>query len=173
VTARAPEFSRVVDVRHIDTAPMRLVANSEECAALAVRFGLNAIAKFTVEITLAHDKPAILAKGILRANIIQSCAISSEDLPVTIHEKINLRFVPAEALTYGPDEEIEISADDCDEIPFDGGRFDLGEELAQTLAMLIDPFATGPAADNVREKGLLISEAANGPFAGLAGLKKS
>ncbi|HEX2793115.1 MAG TPA: DUF177 domain-containing protein, partial [Croceicoccus sp.] len=69
------------------------------------------------------------------------------------------------------DEEIELEADELDEIPFTGERFDLGEAVAQSLALAIDPFMAGPDADRVRrEVGLAEPEKEN-PFAALKGLK--
>ena len=105
----------------------------------------------------------------MRAEIVQTCAVSGDDLPVTIEEPFTLRFVPEAPVT---EEEIELEEEDLDEIPYAGTAFDLGEAVAQSLALAIDPFATGPDANRVRaEKGLL-DEAAAGPFAALAALKK-
>jgi uncharacterized metal-binding protein YceD (DUF177 family) len=100
---------------------------------------------------------------------VQSCAVSGEDLAVRIDEPLALRFVPA-AQPEG--EEIELDADELDEIPFEGHVFDLGEAVAQSLALAIDPYATGPEADQVRKEAGLLDEAASGPFAALAALKK-
>ena len=62
-------------------------------------------------------------------------------------------------------------ASDCDEITYSGDRFDVGEAVAQSLALAIDPFATGPEADRIRtEVGLEEPEKEN-PFAALKGLK--
>ena len=109
-----------------------------------------------------------MARGRLHAAIVQSCAVSGEDLPVRIEEPLALRFVPA-AQPEG--EEIELDAEDLDEIPFEGDEFDLGEAAAQSLALAIDPYATGPNADQVRQEAGLTDEAASGPFAALAALK--
>ncbi len=51
--------------------------------------------------------------------------------------------------------------------------FDLGEAVAQSLALAIDPYAVGPSAEQARKDAGLGDEAASGPFAALAGLKKS
>ena len=60
-----------------------------------------------------------------------------------------------------------------DEIFYEGDSFDLGEAVAQSLALAIDPFACGPDADRVRqEKGLSADDQPSGPFAALAALKK-
>ncbi|MEO7247736.1 MAG: DUF177 domain-containing protein, partial [Novosphingobium sp.] len=114
----------------------------------------------------------ITASGRLEAQIVQRCAISAEDLPVTISEPLALRFVPATAQQQ-PDAEIELNADDCDEVHFTGTTIDLGEEMAQSLAVAIDPFLTGPQADEARRKAGIVDVDAAGPFAALAALKKS
>ena len=112
----------------------------------------------------------VSATGRLNADIVQTCAISGDDLPVRIDEPVALRFVPA-ADTHRPDEEVELDADALDEIEYQGTQFDLGEELAQGLAVAIDPFLAGPNAEEARRKAGLSDETANGPFAALAGLK--
>ena len=71
-----------------------------------------------------------------------------------------------------PDEELEIDAEACDEIEFEGTQFDLGEQIAQTLSLAIDPYATGPNAERARKESGLSDEASNGPFAALAALRK-
>jgi len=164
-----PEFSRPIDVRAITEPALALEASPEECIALARRFDLVRIKWLRVNIDLERQGHDVLAKGRLRAAIIQSCAVSGEDLPAAIDEVLDLRFVPA-ITAVRPEAEIEIGEQDCDEIPYDGTRFDLGEAVAQSLALAIDPFAEGPGAAKVRAAGLL-GDAAAGPFAGLAALK--
>ena len=149
---------------------MLLTANAEECASLAQRFALAGIDRLEAEITLARTADGAEARGHLNAEIIQNCAISGEDFPVTISEPLFFRFVPAAAGNQ-PDEEIEIAADDCDEIEFEGCMIDPGEAVAQSLALAIDPFATGPGAGEARRRAGIISEGAAGPFAALAALK--
>jgi len=66
---------------------------------------------------------------------------------------------------------IEVGAEDLDGMEYTGGAFDLGEALAQDLALAVDPFATGPAAERARQEAGLAGEAVSGPFAALAALK--
>jgi len=166
-----PEFSRIVDIRYIEPKPQIYTATPEECAALAKRFGLVAIHSLSATLTLTREAKAVQANGRLTAAIVQSCAVSAEDLPVSINEPLALRFVPEAALEIKPDEEVELTEDILDEIPYTDERFDLGEELAQSLALAIDPFAIGPEAERVRAAGLLTDEL-SGPFAALAALKQ-
>ena len=166
-----PEFSREIDVRQAEGKHMLLAATADECAALARRFALVRIDRLKAELVLSRVENGAEGRGQLRAAIVQICAVSGEDLPVTIDEPIFFRFVAAEA-ERGPDEEVEIALDECDEIEFSGTMIDIGEAVAQSLALAIDPFAVGPNAEQARRKAGLLDESAAGPFAALAALKK-
>jgi hypothetical protein len=80
-----------------------------------------------------------------------------------------LRFVPERPRSRRGD---RAGGSDLDEIPFAGTTFDLGEAVAQSLALAIDPFATGPEADRVAQGKGPERRSASGPFAALAALKK-
>jgi Large ribosomal RNA subunit accumulation protein YceD len=165
------EFERFFDLRQLPAAVIALHATPAECAALAARFGLVAVERLDATIVLGADGPAVRAEGRLQAAIVQNCAVSGEDLAVRIDEPVSLRFVPAEDAP-ASEEEIELQGGEPDEIEFDGSRFDLGEALAQGLALAIDPFAAGPGADEARRRAGLLGEAEAGPFAALAKLRK-
>ena len=164
-----PEFSRPVDVRQADRKHMRLEARDAERIALARRFGLVRIDRLEAELDLDRDGSNVGVSGGLVADIVQSCAVSGEDLPVKIDQPLALRFVPYAAA--GADEDLEIDSAEIDEIEYQGSEFDLGEAVAQSLALMIDPFATGPQAEQARRDAGLGDEAGSGPFAALAKLK--
>lgn len=166
------EFSRLIDPRKIDAGPLELEATEAERAALAKRFGLVAVNALTATIELEPKSTGVAANGSLQADIVQSCAVSGDDLPAQIEETIALKFVP-EQVREPSEEEIELAPEELDEIEYAGDRFDLGEAVAQTLALAIDPFAEGPRADEVRaEKGLASDDEPSGPLAeALAALK--
>ncbi|GGC42413.1 metal-binding protein [Novosphingobium marinum] len=166
-----PELSRPVDVRQAEGKAMSIVASEAERVALSERFGLVRIDRLEAEIELHRKDRRVTASGTLSADFVQSCAVSAEDLPVSIDEDLLFRFVPPHS-GYEPEEEIEIDAEDCDEIEYEGTHFDVGEAVAQSLALAIDPFATGPEADETRRKAGISDEASSGPFAALAALKK-
>ena len=169
-----PEFSRPFDIRSVSEKPVRLEANDSECAALATRFGLVAVHSLEAALTLIVEGEEIAATGPMRAAIVQSCAVSGDDLPVDIEEDVSVRFVPLAGMEASEeDEEIELDAEDLDDIPYEGTSFDLGEAIAQSLALAIDPFACGPDADTVRrEQGLIEEGESDGPLAdALKGLR--
>ncbi|WP_156842837.1 YceD family protein [Novosphingobium aquimarinum] len=163
------EFSHSFDVRQIDGREVRLVADEAERAALARRFDIVRVDRLEAVVLLRRKGRDVAANGTLDADVVQSCAISSEDLPVSIHEEIALRFVPAADPADLP-EELELEAEDLDEIEYDGSHFDLGEAVAQTLGLAIDPYLTGPDAEEARRQAGLTTPEDNSPFAVLKGL---
>ena len=175
----APEFSRILSLRQITRQPIELEANEGERAALAKRFAISAVDRLTAEIRLDRNGDRVSAEGSLIADIIQPCAVSGEDFPVHIEEDIGFRFVPEgsihPSLQEGDEIEIELHEHELDEIEYTGETFDLGEGVAQTLALAIDPYAVGPEAEAARKKaGIITEDTPRGPLAeALAGLKKS
>lgn len=164
------EFSRIVKLHQITQRPVVLEADRHELAALAVRFTLGAVHRLKAEVNLKADGAIVTASGRLLADILQPCAVSGEDFSVHIDEILAFRFVP-EADSRN-DQVLELQAEDCDEISYDGESFDLGEAVAQGLGLAIDPFARGPGADIFRQQaGILDEHTPTGPFAALAALK--
>lgn len=172
----APELSRPIKLRAIKAEPVVVEADEAERAALARRFGISGIEDLHAEVSLDPEGGKVTAKGHLRAAITQACAVSGEDFPVMVDEALELVFVPAQEVeTANYDEEIELDGDELDEIEYEGDSFDLGEAIAQTLALAIDPYAEGPNADAARAKaGIVTDDAPRGPLAeALSALKKT
>ena len=168
----ANEFPRLIDVRQTGMRTVRLVAESAERAALARRFGIVAIERLEADLELDRDGEAVNATGTLVADIVQSCAVSAEDLAVAVREPIAFRFVPGvDSSAHQADHEVELAPDELDEIEFTGTDIDLGEAVAQSLALAIDPFATGPDAEESRRRAGLLGTEDLSPFAALKSLK--
>ncbi len=164
------ELPRPIKLKALPADPVVIEADATERAALAARFGLAGIDALHAEVALEARGSAIRATGTLRAAIRQSCAISGEDFPAQIEEAIDLKFVEHGALDPAVDEyagiEVELDAEDCDEIEYGGDAFDLGEAVAQTLGLAIDPYAEGPGADAARKRAGIVAEGEqDGPLA--------
>jgi uncharacterized metal-binding protein YceD (DUF177 family) len=161
------EFSKPVKAGHIHGEPQHftLEAGAEARAALARRFGLPEIAHLSGQFTLHHERGAVIAAHLtLKARVTQLCVISNEPFEADIAETAALRFVPAESFTededFGPD-----SLATPDEIPYENDVIDLGEALAEQLALALDPYPRKLGA-------VLPGEATDdetGPFAALKG----
>lgn len=169
-----PEFSRTVRIDTLGEGgrSMTVEAESAERAALAARFDLLSLDRLAAEARLRRDGDIIVAEGRIEAAVVQACVASGEPVPATIDEPFALRFVPAEQ---DGAEEIELGPEDVDTVDYDGSAIDLGEAVAETLALSLDPFPRAPDADDVlKEAGVLSEEEAaeaSGPFAALKGLK--
>ena len=173
-----PELSRPVKLKGIPNEPVILEADEGERAALARRFAITSIEYLRAEVKLDPEGTAIKASGTLRARITQACAIAGDDFPVVVEEDLAFVFVPAgpaPTTVESTDIEIELDGAELDEIEYSGDSFDLGEAVAQSLALAIDPYAEGPDADAVRKKtGIVTDDIPTGPLAeALAALKKN
>jgi hypothetical protein len=166
------ELERWVKLDRLPSA-ITIEANDAERAALARRFSVPAITRLCATVTLAREGDAIEARGRLEASLIQLCAVSGERFDNALSEPLAIRFVPALAEA-SEDEALEFAAGEPDEIEYQGAAFDLGEAVAQSFGLALDPYATGPAADRARqEAGITGDDAPAGPFAALAALRPS
>ncbi len=167
-----PEFSHLVKLSDLGDGIRdgKLSASEPERAALAKRFDLPGIAAIDASFQLFPGDRGISFSGTLRARLQQNCAITGEPFDVKIEEPFEILFCQ-EADKITADEEVELSADDCDIVEYSGGHFDLGEALAQTLYLALDPYPRGPGADDPDARKKLTSEEEAGPFGVLASLK--
>ena len=162
----APELSRMIRTRPLPAAPVVIEADEVERAALAERFGVTAIERLTARVALTDKGPAIHATGNVEADLVQPCSVSGEDFRHTVTDRIAVRFVPAGALPDDAEVDLEIRSDEPDDIEYEGESFDLGEAVAQSLGLAIDPYAEGPDAERVRqEAGITGDDAPSGPLA--------
>jgi hypothetical protein len=166
----APEFSRPVrlDALGSDDRAVPIAANEAERTALTKRLGLLSLSDLSADVALHPGPQGIDARGTMRAAGEQACVVTGEPIAVRFNEVFAVRFVAANT----PDEdEIELSEADLDVVEHDGNVIDLGEAVAQTLALALDPFPRGPGAEAKLKEAGVISEGDAGPFGALAGLK--
>lgn len=168
-----PEFSRLVrlDSLGAQTRAIGLEADEAERGALAVRFDLVTLDRLEASADCTRDGDVIAVAGSLSAQLVQSCVASGLPVPAQIDEAFTLRFVPADSLD-SETEEVELSEGDCDIIGYSGGAIDLGEAVAETLALALDPFPRSSEADEALRSAGVLSEEDAGPFAALKSLKE-
>lgn len=166
-----PFCHRLAIDRIRDGERLELVAGDEERRAIAERLGLASLDRLEASATLERDGPRVRARGRVRAELEQNCVATGEPVRETVDEPFDILFVP-EPAALAPEEEVELSGEECDTVFYAGGAIDLGSAIADTLALAIDPYPRRPGAEaTLREAGVLSEEQA-GPFAALAKLKK-
>ncbi len=153
-----PELSRVVRAVEIGAVPRRVdvVATPAECVALAARFDLIALADLAAQVTLVRDALGIRAAGRLTAHGEQACVVSAEPVAFAIAEPIDLRFADSGAPA---GDEVELSDADLDVLPLDGDALDLGEAVAQSLGLALDPYPRAPETVRSAAAAYVITEA--------------
>ena len=173
----APEFSRVYRLTQLKQQPLtvELSADEAERTALARRFGLVSLDQLDAEVVLTAEGEDVLADGHLRAKVEQACVASGEPIAVTLYEPVNLRFSPEpDQVQDEADEEMAESSadiDDRDLVHFEDAAIDIGEAVAQTLLLSLDPYPRSPDADAFLKQKGVVSEEDAGPFGALAGLR--
>jgi len=168
--ADAPEFSRPVRLDRLGDGPVTLAieADGAERTALARRFGLIELAALTATVELTRQGERVSCTGTLRASVAQACVASGEPVPAAVDEAFSLRFVATSATG---EDEVELESDDLDTVEYAGGAVDVGEAVAQTLALALDPFPRAPGAEQALREAGVVGEEDVGPFAALKALK--
>jgi uncharacterized metal-binding protein YceD (DUF177 family) len=161
---------RVDQIRDGDR--LELSADESERAAIAERLGLPSIKCLNAQVTLSRSGETIRADGRLAASLDQSCVVTGDPVAAHVDERFAIQFV-AEPKDGGPDDEIELGEADCDTVFYDGAMIDLGEALADTLALSLDPYPRSAGADAALKEAGVMSEEEASPFAVLAKLRKS
>lgn len=167
-----PEFSHTTPLSEIGLKPVHhnLVANDAERAAMAKRFGLTALHSLSAKVALSSDDIGIIATGRLSADVMQVCVVSGAPVAAHIAESFAIRFSPEPI--FEPDSDIELEVEETDTMFHDGRVIDLGEAVAQTLALAINPFPRSPDAAEILQQAVLKDDTPTGPFAALAALRK-
>lgn len=147
-----------------------LVADDAERRSIADRLALRTIDRLEAHVTLSQTGRLVRAEGRIAATLEQSCVVTGEPVIAHVDEPFALMFMPEPQGT-GRDEEIELGAEDCDVVFYDGSKIDLGTAIADTLALSIDPYPRSAGADAVLRKAGVLTEEQASPFAALAALK--
>ncbi len=161
MSAPQPEFSRILRLNELGHGPIdrALEADEAERMALARRFGLRALTALTARIHVAPEADGALVTGRLVADLVQACVATDEDVPAHLDAPFAVRFACGLEAS-GPDAELELSDEisdaECDLLPLEVERVDLGETVAQSLALNLDPYPRVPDADEkLRALGVL------------------
>ena len=146
-----PEFSRRIQVDALGDGEVtrEIEATADERKALAKRFGLLALESLTAKLRLRRPvgKLVIRVTGSYEAEVVQACVVSLEPVASRLDGKLARCYGLAPAVA---EVEREILVDlDEDEPPepVPPGGIDLGEVVAEQLALDMDPY---PRAEGAR-----------------------
>ena len=170
----APEFSRPIDMARIGSVETvhEINATQAERDALARRFGLLGLARLEARVRLRRGQAGtqLHVAGHLTADVTQACVVSLEPVENHVEEDFTVVYgeLPADA-------DVSVAVNDESVVePYPAGALDIGEAVAQELALALDPYphAPGAAVESGESAGQTASDRPN-PFSVLANLRKS
>lgn len=174
-----PEFSRPLPVDR-GSPPRRtfaIEATEAERAGLAKRFGLVSLAGLRAEGLLESldDGRRAHLTARLTAQVVQSCVVTLAPVSAAIDESFvrdyDVDADPAALSEPEIPEDIEAFLAEADPPdPLIGGIVDVGEAVAEQLALALDPYPRAPSASFAGSEGQEATE--DSPFKALAGLVK-
>ncbi|HVM79785.1 MAG TPA: DUF177 domain-containing protein [Stellaceae bacterium] len=140
----APEFSRPVELGRLGSleAVYPIAATPAEREALARRFDLLALERLEAEIRLQR-----LARGMVRlsgrfaAEVTQACVVSLEPVASNLAGEFTVLYGPG-----GSDETVVMDYESELIEPLEGSAIDIGEAVAQQLAVALDPYPRAAGA---------------------------
>ena len=144
-----PEFSRIVAADRMEAVEtLEIVADGAERAALARRFGLDSLDALTASVTLTKfgDRRRVRLSANFSADVLQSCVVTLEPAPSRIEDSFVLVYDedaggPAEAET------VVLLKGQISPAPWSGVVIDVGEAVAEHLAVALDPYPRATGAD--------------------------
>lgn len=165
----ANEFSHIVKLSEVGnhSRNIHLAADEAERSGLIARFDLAALDSLEADISLNNEAAGVVALGRFTARLAQYCIASNDPVPAVLDEPIHIRFI-AEPTDGG---EFELEADDCETMFHDGQTIDLGEAVAQSLGLALDPYPRSPDAEKILKAAGVKSEEEAAPLGALASLK--
>ena len=173
-TGMTPEFSRPLAAESIGAQGLqrRIEASPAEREKLARRFDLLALDRLEATLMLQREKGEVIRlEGRFIADVVQSCVVTLAPVPAHLEADFETRY--SASVADSAEEELDPLGEDAPEAIV-GGEIDLGEAVAQQLAIALDPYPRAPGASLPagQDTKALEEGAAPNPFAALAELKK-
>ena len=168
----APEFSHGLKLGELGGRPQaaRLEATAAEREALAGRFDCLSLDALTAALEATRDGAEVRVAGRFRAAGSQACIATGEPVRFALEEPLDLLFLPIPA-DGDPEDEIELSEDELDSLFHDGRTVDLGEAVAQSFGLALDPYPRGPGAAEALAEAGVVREDEVEPAGALSDLK--
>lgn len=166
-----PEFSRLVEASEIGRTPRRtrLTADPAACAAIAARFGIEAVERFEADISLRRTPIGLIhLQGSIEADVVQKCVVSLEPVPSSIRETFEVYY--SEAASEGPPSGDLTMDDELWPDPVVDGKIDFGEAATEHLGLSLDPYPRRVGVEFEAVPADTEHTSTQRPFAGLAEL---
>ena len=167
VMMRKISLDSLINVDHIrPDSPnfFKFVACDRELKSLASRFEFLGVLSLSAELTICKSaRDCWDVVGNLRGAVVQACSSTNVPLRETVDFLIEERYVRF----VGNQKEVEVHMGVAE--PLENEAINIGELLAQSLAIAVTPWPRAPETPETYTSG---EELLEHPFAGLAALKR-
>ena len=137
----APELSRPFPPERVGRMDeFRMEATADECAALARRMRIPAVLSLSCTVLGSRSGAVVDVEGDLQARVVQDCVVTAEPFEQEVAERFTVQCVPEGTETEDDD------PDSVDQLTYAGNVIDLGELVAEQLALALDPYPRSPGA---------------------------
>jgi uncharacterized metal-binding protein YceD (DUF177 family) len=155
----APEWPVPVALDRLKEAPApwRLAADAPTRLAVSDRFGLASLDRLEADLAVSRTAWGAKVQGRFRATGAQPCAVSGEPVPFDIDEPIAVDFAP---LAQVGATDLELDPEALETMGIEQGCIDLGEAVAQSLALALDPYPQAPESVLAEARRHLLSDEA-------------
>lgn len=161
-----------------DAKSFTLTATESQLADLTERFGLVELNTLNASVSVSSKgaEEGILLKGEVKADLVQRCITTLVDVPETVDTPFELLLVDPETADRMDADESFLDAEQPEYDALEGDIVEVGEIVAQTVAISMNPYprAEGAALTSGNKQGISVNEPElekKNPFAALGKLK--
>ncbi|MDA0704077.1 MAG: YceD family protein [Proteobacteria bacterium] len=137
-----PEFSRLIELAKLEHGPITLNiwAEPEERLRIAERFGLISLDALDADLEVTAIGPdSVRVTGRLHATLAQPCIASLEPVPAEVDDSFTVLWTAGAGWQDEDDLGLEIEVEGI-VVQAHADSVDLGEAVAQQLALMLDPY---------------------------------
>jgi uncharacterized metal-binding protein YceD (DUF177 family) len=137
-----PEFSRMIALAKLEQGPITLNiwAEPEERLRIAERFGLISLDGLDAELEVTAIGPdSVRVTGRLHATLAQPCIASLEPVPAKVDDSFTVLWTEGAGWLDEDDLGLDIEVEGI-VVEAHADTVDLGEAVAQQLALMLDPY---------------------------------
>ena len=122
----------------------RITASAAERRALAERFGLLALDELAAQARLWRQGSRVHLRVNFTAAVVQSCVVTLESVSEHIAHTFERAYLPPAASPGASAKEVRVAIDGDEAEPLGGNEIDLGEAVAEELALALNPYPRTP-----------------------------
>jgi uncharacterized metal-binding protein YceD (DUF177 family) len=138
------------DIKTLESDPVSfdVAASPQDLLALSERFGLLNLSELSASGTISNQGGGrgVTVEGTIKADLVQQCIVTLEGVPEQVEGPFKLQLVDPEMADRMDEEEVYLDDEAPEYDALEGDTVDVGEVVAQTLSILMNPYPKAPGA---------------------------